>query len=182
MVDFTTSPESISNGETPCDQIGLFSAGRITEGCGCGALFGSAVEAIAANDIVLDGFNHIGTGDNGGGLALTPGIIAMQVTGAGDSLVNTLFFGNIDASLTVAGPLAVSAGSLTLPSLSGVTTNGGDLTLGVQQLTPGAPQTTLTLLKLRKTSSKQSKNIFTRSKVARTVKAGHLAEQFSIRV
>src|SRR5207237_9401749 len=113
----------------------------------CGGIIGAAVEAIAADTIDLGTIfsfnNHIGANDVGG-LPTTAGTIAMRVSGAGKDLA----FVNSDASLIV-GTLAVSAGSLTLPCLSGVTTNGGELDLAVVQFTPpliiGDPFQMLTL-------------------------------------
>jgi filamentous hemagglutinin family protein len=132
-------------------QIGLMSAGGITiNPFGNGNLVAFAVEAFAASTIDLDGSetfsgNRIGGGDLHG-IAQTAGTFSGEVTGAGKSLT----FVDQNASLVVdqvtsTGIGGVSAGSLTLPYVSGVITNGGAITLVANQTLGFQPLTTLTL-------------------------------------
>jgi len=132
-------------------QIGLMSAGRITESGFDASLVGFAVEAVATNTISLDGSasffgNRIGGNDDFFGVAQTAGTFVGQVTGAGNTTRNTLTFVDQNASLiiTTTGTGGVAAGSLTLPPVSGVISNGGLITLVSNQVTPDTP-TTLTL-------------------------------------
>ncbi len=91
-------------------QIGLSSAGGISEGFG-GGLVAPAVTVSAANAIDLPGVNLILS-------------FAGQVTGAGQALGP---FSSADLSID---SIQVSAGSVPLPIVTGVTTNGGGLALG----------------------------------------------------
>ena len=107
-------------------QIGLSSAGAITSGPG-GQLVAAAAEAIAANGISLNAANLVST-------------FAGLVTGS----AQPLSFNNQDLSLTIDSVQANTVGSLSLPSQSGVATNGGNITLSVAQLSSPTP-VTLTL-------------------------------------
>ena len=130
---------------TSLGEIGLQSAGKITLSGANANLVGFALEAVAVGNISLDGSatptgNRLG-GNDSGGVAQIPGTISAQVTGAG----NTLTFVNTNAGLLIdqvstGSGVGVAAGSLSLPLLTGVSTNGGKMSL----LTTTAGDVTLT--------------------------------------
>ncbi len=127
------APVNANNGSTTLGaapgMIGISSAGAITVNDGSGQLIGSAVELLAADTVTANNIvattNSIGANPSGGAQA---GTIAGQVTTAGGQFL----FLNVDAGLTV-GTVQVSAGSISLPSQTGVVTNGGEIDLGVAE-------------------------------------------------
>ena len=121
-----TQPVNANNGSVTLaanpGQIGLSSVGAITQN-GAGLIVGSQLEALAVNSVSLGLANRLGANDVGG-VAQTAGVVAGQVTTAGQSFG----FRDDEASLTV-GTVAVTGGGSSLAAQSGVETNNGNAML-----------------------------------------------------
>ncbi len=103
-------------------------------GSGDAYLVAYGVEAIAGGNILLDGAsgpfgNRIGGNDDSDHTAQIAGTFAALATGPTPPAgTPQIVFNTGDAPLTV-GTVGVSAGSITLPTTSGVTSNGGEIDL-----------------------------------------------------